>query len=68
MRKMYSHEIQKLLEIKKYLLEKEEYIEILNSSSQISYIKYEPYDDEFKIDTKDNYHFKFKIKKKESDY
>ena len=38
---MYSHEIQQLLELKNYVLELKEYIEVIRTSPQIDHIKYE---------------------------
>lgn len=60
---MYSWEIKQLLELKKYLITSNEYIRICNTSPQIDYIKYNPYEDNFYIHTKDNYSFTFKLKK-----
>lgn len=57
---MYSHEIQQLLELKNYVLELKEYIEVIRTSPQIDHIKYE--DNHFLFDTTDNFHLKFKIK------
>lgn len=57
---MYSHEIQQLLELKNYVLELKEYIEVIRTSPQIDHIKYE--NDQFIFDTTDNFHLKFKIK------
>lgn len=57
---MYSHEIQQLLELKNYVLELKEYIEVIRTSPQIDHIKYE--DNQFIFDTTDNFHLKFKIK------
>lgn len=57
---MYSHEIQQLLELKNYVLELKEYIEVIRTSPQIDHIKYE--DNQFIFDTTDKFHFKFKIK------
>ena len=60
---MYSHEIENLLKIRNYLLTAKEYINVCNSSNQITYIKYDPYEDVFYIGTEDKYNFKFRIKK-----
>ena len=57
---MYSHEIQQLLELKNYVLELKEYIEVIRTSPQIDHIKYE--DNHFLFDTTDKFHLKFKIK------
>lgn len=60
---MYSHEIKQLLELKNYLLDRQETNKVLNvkDSPQINHIKYE--NDEFEMWTSDNYYFKFKIKR-----
>lgn len=57
---MYSEEIKQLLELKNYVLELKEYIEVIRTSPQIDYIKYE--DNHFQFYTTDKFHFKFKIK------
>lgn len=59
---MYSHEIKKLLELRNYVISVEEYLKIA-SSSQIKWIKYDPFNDTFYISTEDNYNFNLKIKK-----
>lgn len=59
---MYSHEIENLLKLRNYLLTAKEYINVCNTSNQITYIKYDPYEDVFYISTEDKYNFKFKIK------
>lgn len=62
---MYSHEIENLLKLRNYLVSSEEYLKIsdIKQNPQINHVKYEHNDDSFQIDTKDNYHFKIKIKK-----
>lgn len=62
---MYSHEIERLLKIKQYILSYNDYADIITTSPQINNIKYEPYDDTFNIKTDDRYDFKFKVKKGE---
>lgn len=57
---MYSEEIKQLLELKNYVLELKEYIEVIRTSPQIDRIKYE--NNQFLFDTTDNFHLKFKIK------
>lgn len=57
---MYSEEIKKLLEIKKNLLTLNEYNEVIKSI-QVDHVKYE--NEEFKVWTKDNYNFSFKLKR-----
>lgn len=58
---MYSHEIKELLEVKKFLINNYEYLQIMNTSPQISRVKYNPYEDNFETWTKDNYYFKYKV-------
>ncbi len=60
---MYSHEIENLLKLRNYLLTAKEYIMICNTSNQIKYIKYDPYEDIFYVSTEDKHNFKFRIKK-----
>lgn len=60
---MYSHEIQQLLELRNYLLTVKEYFNICNTSPQIREVSYNPFENNFYIETKDNYNFKFKVKK-----
>ena len=63
---MYSWEIEKLLQMRNYLIEGQEYIEIsdIKKNPQINRVKYDPYNDDFEIWTNDNYDFKFKVKKR----
>lgn len=58
---MYSHEIQQLLELKNYLINHIEYLNILNTSPQVNHVKYNPYSDEYEMWTTDNYYFKYKV-------
>lgn len=60
---MYSWEIQQLLDIKGFLLEYKEYLNIIQTSPQINYVEYLPYEDMLHITTDDNYDIKFKVKK-----
>jgi hypothetical protein len=60
---MYSHEIEQLLKIKKYLISYKEFIQITKSSPQINHIKYNPFEDHIEMWTTDNYKFVLKIKK-----
>ena len=62
---MYSWEIQKLIELRNYLLTVKEYFYICDTSPQIARITYNPFNNDFDIYTYDEYHFKFKIKKEE---
>lgn len=57
---MYSYEIEKLLEEKKYLITLKEYIKILKSP-QIDHVLYK--NQQFYMWTTDSYEFKFKIKR-----
>lgn len=57
---MYSYEIRKLLEEKKYLISVKEYIKILKSP-QIDHVLYN--NQLFYMWTTDGYEFKFKIKR-----
>ena len=57
---MYSYEIEKLIEEKKYLITLKEYIKILKSP-QIDHVLYK--NQQFYMWTTDGYEFKFKIKR-----
>lgn len=65
--KLYSYEIQYLMEIRDYILYSYEYLEAFNPlySTQIARLKYEPFGDYYECWTMDNYYWKFKVKKKE---
>lgn len=58
---MYSHEIQQLLELKNYLINHIEYLNILNTSPQINRVEYNQQQDEYEMWTTDNYYFKYKV-------
>ena len=60
---MYSWEIQKLLELRNYVLSVKEYFDLCDNSPQIVRVTYNPYEDSFLIKTSDNYEFKFKVRK-----
>lgn len=62
---MYSWEIEQLIKFKNYLIDVEDYIKILNTSPQIREVKYNPYENNFKIYTEDNLDIKFNVKKRE---
>lgn len=62
---MYSWEIQNLLELKEYLISNREYFYILDTSPQIRGVQYKPFEDNFYIQTDDNYNFKFKVYRKD---
>lgn len=57
---MYSEEIKKYIELKNYILEPKEYVNIIESSPQIDHIIFR--DNEFNLYTNDNYNFRIKIK------
>lgn len=63
---MYSHEIDQLLKLRNFLLSREEYLEVVNpkKNPQINFAKYDSQNDSLEVNTTDNYHFKFKVKKK----
>jgi hypothetical protein len=60
---MYSEEIKQYLELREYVLNIQEYIEVVGKSPQINSVKYNNDEDKFEISTDDRYNFKFKIKK-----
>lgn len=60
---MYTWEIEQLMKLKNYLINVEEYLKICGTSPQIREVKYDPYQDNFMIDTDDNYKVYFKVKK-----
>lgn len=63
---MYSYEINKTLESQNYNIDSETYMDICNTSPQISRVKYEPYDNKYEIWTKDNFYWKINIYRKEN--
>lgn len=60
---MYSHEIEKLLKIRNYLISSQEYLNIMKTSPQINAVKYNPYSNDFETWTNDNYYWKYKVYK-----
>jgi len=62
---MYSYEIVKTLESQNYNIDSETYMDICNTSPQISRVKYDPYDNKYEIWTNDNFYWKFNIYRKE---
>ena len=62
---MYSHEIEQLLKIRNYLIDSEEYLNILRTSPQINYVEYKPFEDNFEMRTDDRYYFKYKVYRKD---
>lgn len=59
---MYSEEIKQLIEIRNYCIGVDEYLRIINTSPQITDIRYVPATDNFEMYTDDNYKFKTKVK------
>ncbi len=62
---MYSHEIDQSLESQNYNIDSETYIDICNTSPQISRVRYDPYDNKYEIWTNDSYYWKLDIHRKE---
>ena len=62
---MYSYEIQRLLELRNYLISNQEFLEIFFTSPQITRVKYNAFTDEHETWTSDNYYFKYKVYRKE---
>lgn len=60
---MYSYEIQDILESHTYKINSNTYKEIVNTSQQINYIKYNPYDGSTYLSTSDGYSWTFRIVK-----
>lgn len=58
---MYSHEIQNILEAHTYTIKSNIYKEILDTSQQINYIKYNPYDGNTYLSTSDGYSCTFTV-------
>lgn len=51
---MYSHEIDQTLKSHNYTIDSDTYLHICNSSSQITHVKYDSYNENFQIWTNDN--------------
>lgn len=62
---MYSYEIDKILEFQNYNIDSETYINICDTSPQISRVKYDPYDNKYDIWTNDNFYWKINVYRKE---
>ena len=58
---MYNYEIRNYLQERSYNLNQKEYQYIVDTCPQINHIKYEPYDDIFKVWTVDGEYFEFKV-------
>lgn len=65
---MYSHEIERLLKIKQYILSYNDYANIITTSPQINNVKYNKDNDTFEIKTDDRYNFKFKVKSMKNNF
>lgn len=61
---MYSWEIKDLLQLKEYILEYQEYLDIIKTSPQINYLEYLKNEDKIRFTTDDKYEFKFKVYRK----
>ena len=61
---MYSYEIEQLLKLRNYIISNEEYFKICETSPQINRIEYKPFEQQFYINTDDNYCFEFKVYQK----
>lgn len=64
---MYSWEIKDLLQLKEYILEYQEYLDIIKTSPQINYLEYLKNEDKIRFTTDDKYEFKFKVYRKTKD-
>lgn len=65
---MYSHEIERLLKIKQYILSYNDYANIITTSPQINNVKYNKDNDTFEIKTDDRCNFKFKVKSMKNNF
>lgn len=63
---MYSSEIDQIIESQYYNIDSETYMDICNTSPQISRVKYEPYDNKYEIWTNDNFYWKINVYRKEN--
>ena len=65
---MYTWEIEELLKLKKYILNSEEYLHMIHTSTQIKQVKYNAYNDVFETWTKEDNnkerYFRYKVRKK----
>ena len=57
---MYSYEIEQLLHEREFVIDINDYKRII-VSSQICFIKYDPWDDSFVINTEDRYSWRFRV-------
>lgn len=64
---MYSYEIDKTLKSQNYDIDSGTYIDICNTSPQISRVKYDPYNNKYEIWTNDNFYWKINVYRKENE-
>lgn len=64
---MYSYEIDKIIKSQSYNIDSVTYIDICNTSPQISRVKYDPYNNKYEISTNDNYYWKINVYRKENE-
>lgn len=62
---MYSIEIDQKFKSENYHIDSDTYINICQSSPQVTHIKYNPYDGSFDLWTNDNYYWKINVYRKE---
>lgn len=60
---MYSWEIQQLMELRNYLLEIKDYVDITSTSPQIYLMCYDYSTDKYYWKTNDNYEWSFKVRR-----
>ena len=63
---MYSYEIDQTIKSQNYNIKSDIYLNICNTSPQISRVKYDPYDNKYEILTDDNYYWKISVYRKEN--
>ena len=60
---MFTWEIKNLMELRQYLITAQEYLTICKTSPQIREVKYDAFQDNFMIETDEDYKVYFKVKK-----
>lgn len=58
---MYSWEIDELMRISNYYISSDAYLKINAESPQVIRVKYEPFNDNFEMETNDGYQWRFKV-------
>lgn len=58
---MYSWEIDNILKNSNYTIDADTYFHICNTSPQISWIKFNPYSNEYETRTDDGYYWNYKV-------